>query len=79
MLKSILKNYVYALIILMVILGIKLWFEPNEALELIDTLRDVSFFIRLVILLMFNLFFSVSFILFDIWNFYRCKDIKGSE
>jgi len=78
MTKFILRNYFIALAVLLMVLGLSLWLKPMESMELAETLKRSSIYMRLLTLLLINLWWSISFILFDIWNNWRCK-IKDSK
>jgi len=75
LIKFILKNYFQALAVLLIIFGIILWFKPEDALELIVTLTPLSILMKIWILFILNLSWSIWFIIFDIWNSYRVHGI----
>ena len=72
--KFILKNYFEALVVLLAVIGVTLWLRPERALELIETLLSMTYWDRLFSLLVFNLMWSIFFILFDLWNIARSKE-----
>ena len=74
--KFILKNYFTALVVLLMTLGSIFWLRPERGLELAVILTPMSVFSRFWMLLSINFLWSISFILFDLWNMWRVSGIN---
>ena len=76
--KFVLKNYLQALVVLLIIYGSILWFRPEKAIEFLEIIIPLSLLMRIWLLLSLNFLWSITFIVFDLWNSYRVYGIEVS-